>query len=187
MIQLSDAVSFERSRSATSVMEKNALLRFTFPAVARKKVGVAFDGGCFRRVLCCAISRSSSGAQSAFTVSEGKARSRLHQAHGRGNAAPSDVHDCGRPRTTLTGCVTISCSKWRLSRLQNAPSRTEPGPMMLAPQLIILNIVRRGSWQPTAVNVHRPLRRALLFADSISEGIAGKPVAIIQLEGKTTF
>ena len=40
-----EAVSIERSRSATPVMEEDIALPFELPAVARKKVSVGFDGG----------------------------------------------------------------------------------------------------------------------------------------------
>ena len=44
IVSVVKAVSFEQSRSATAVMEKDTLLPLAFPAVARKKVSVAFDG-----------------------------------------------------------------------------------------------------------------------------------------------
>jgi hypothetical protein len=40
-----EASSSERPRSATPVMRQDSLLPFELPAVARKKVSVAFDGG----------------------------------------------------------------------------------------------------------------------------------------------
>ena len=40
-----EAASIERSRSATPVMDDDNLLPFSLPAVCRKKVTLAFDGG----------------------------------------------------------------------------------------------------------------------------------------------
>jgi hypothetical protein len=67
-------------------MEKDALLPFAFPAVARKKVSVAFDGGMLSSdggVLLLRNIEKRLGIAERLSVPERPARSGSHQAHGR--------------------------------------------------------------------------------------------------------
>ena len=83
-------------------MGEDTLLPFDLPAVARKKVSVAFDGGMLSSdagVLAAARGGAAAGHRGAAGgVPERPPRSRSHRSHGRGDAAASDVCDRGGVR-----------------------------------------------------------------------------------------
>ena len=176
---------------------------FDLPAVARKKVSAALRWrACCRRMAaccCCAVSSSGLGMRDAVGgVFDGPARPEPDRAHAGGDAAAADVCDCGRlrgrqrlrraaPRSGLQDGGRPAAGERRafvlaadLSRLENAPSRTEIARMMAGDGRPVLRQlpagagldhprhrrhVRCGSWPSAAVAVQRALRRALLSAD----------------------
>ena len=203
-------------------MEEDTLLPFAFPAVARKKVTASFDGGMLSSdagVLLLrniekklGIARRLSGCLKdkrdpdlvVHTVEE-MLRLRMFAIA----AGYEDANDFNRLRYDPIFKMAAGhppqngdplCSQPTLSRLENAPSRTELGRMMLAmidqfcssyrrrPPSIILDI------DDTFDAVHGHQQLSLFNADydepcflpiHIYEGTSGKPVAMILREGKT--
>ena len=203
-------------------MEKDSLLPFTFPAVSRKKVTAAFDGGMLSSdagvLLLRNIERKLGIAQRlsgclkdkrdpdliTHTVEEMLRLRMFAIAAGYEDANDFDQlrHDpifkmaAGHPPESGDPL----CSQPTLSRLENAPSRTELGRMMLAmvdqfcssykrpPRSIILDIddtfdAVHGHQQLSLFNAHYDERCFLPI--HIYEGTSGKPVAMILREGKT--
>ncbi len=203
-------------------MKEDTLLPFAFPAVARKKVTAAFDGGMLSSdagVLLLrnvekklGIAQRLSGCLKdkrdrdliTHTVEEMLRLRMVAIAAGYGDANDFDRlrHDpifkmaAGHPPQSGDPL----CSQPTLSRLENAPSRTELGRMMLAvidqfcssyrrpPQSIILDIddtfdAVHGHQQLSLFNAHYDERCFLPI--HIYEGTSGKPVAMILREGKT--
>ena len=203
-------------------MEDDTVLAFGFPAVARKKVSAAFDGGMLSSdggVLllrdvekACGIAKRLSACLKdkrdpdliMHTVEE-MMRLRMFAIA----AGYEDANDFDRLRHDPVfkmaagrspGDGEALCSQPTLSRLENAPSRTELGRMMLAmidqfissyrraPKSIILDIddtfdAVHGNQQLSLFNAHYDERCFLPI--HIYEGITGKPVAMILREGKT--
>jgi hypothetical protein len=203
-------------------MGKDTLLPFAFPAVARKKVSVAFDGGMLssdggvlllrniekrlgiaeRLSQCLKDKRDPDCIK--HTVEE-MLRLRMFAIA----AGHEDANDFDRLRYDPIFKMAVGrapesgeplCSQPTLSRLENAPSRTELGRMMLAmidqfcssykqaPKSIILDIddtfdAVHGTQQLSMFNAHYDERCFLPI--HIYEGLSGKPVAIILREGKT--
>ncbi len=203
-------------------MEDDTVLAFGFPAVARKKVTAAFDGGMLSSdggVLllrdvekACGIAKRLSACLKdkrdpdliMHTVEE-MMRLRMFAIA----AGYEDANDFDRLRHDPVfkmaagrspGDGEALCSQPTLSRLENAPSRTELGRMMRAmidqfissyrraPKSIILDIddtfdAVHGNQQLSLFNAHYDERCFLPI--HIYEGITGKPVAMILREGKT--
>ena len=203
-------------------MEKDSLLPFTFPAVSRKKVTAAFDGGMLSSdagvLLLRNIERKLGIAQRlsgclkdkrdpdliTHTVEEMLRLRMFAIAAGYEDANDFDQlrHDpifkmaAGHPPESGDPL----CSQPTLSRLENAPSRTELGRMMRAmidqfcssygrpPRSIILDMddtfdAVHGHQQLSLFNAHYDERCFLPI--HIYEGMSGKPVAMILREGKT--
>jgi len=203
-------------------MEEDTLLPFAFPAVARKKVSAAFDGGMLssdagvlllrnvenqfgiahRLSACLKDKRDPDFIK--HTVEE-MLRLRMFAIA----AGYEDANDFDRLRydpifKMAAGRPPESgdplCSQPTLSRLENAPSRTELGRMMLAmidqfcssyrraPKSITLDVddtfdAVHGNQQLSLFNAHYDERCFLPV--HIYEGGTGKPVAMILREGKT--
>ena len=203
-------------------MEEDTLLPFAFPAVARKKVSAAFDGGMLssdagvlvlrnvekrlglahRLSLCLKDRRDPDLIK--HTVEEMLRLRVLAIAAGYEDANDFDrlrydpIFKMAAGRSPGDGDPL--CSQPTLSRLENAPSRTELGRMMLAmigqfcssygraPKSIILDIDDtfdevHGHQQLSLFNAHYDGRCFLPV--HIYEGTSGKPVAMILREGKT--
>jgi hypothetical protein len=203
-------------------MEKDTLLTFAFPAVARKKVSVAFDGGMLssdggvlllRNIekqlgIAERLSRCMKDQRDPDLIKhtvEEMLRLRMFAIA----AGHEDANDFDRLRYDPIFKMAVGrapesgdplCSQPTLSRLENAPSRTELGRMMLAmidqfcssykrvPKSIILDIddtfdAVHGNQQLSMFNAHYDERCFLPI--HIYEGISGKPVAMILREGKT--
>ena len=203
-------------------MEKDTLLPFSFPAVARKKVSAAFDGGMLssdagvlllrsvekqlglaHRISACLNDKRDPDLIK-HTVEEMLRLRMLAIAAGYEDANDFDrlrydpIFKMAAGRSPEEGDPL--CSQPTLSRLENAPSRTELGRMMLAmidqfcssyrraPKAIILDIddtfdAVHGNQQLSLFNAHYDERCFLPI--HIYEGITGKPVAMILREGKT--
>ncbi len=203
-------------------MEEDTVLPFAFPAVARKKVTAAFDGGMLSSdagvLLLRNVEKQLGLAQRlgrclkdkrdpdliTHTVEE-MLRLRMFAIA----AGYEDANDFDRLRydpifKMAAGHPPESgdplCSQPTLSRLENAPSRTELGRMMLAmidqfcasyrrgPKSIILDIddtfdAVHGHQQLSLFNAHYDERCFLPI--HIYEGTSGKPVAMILRAGKT--
>jgi hypothetical protein len=203
-------------------MEEDTLLPFAFPAVARKRVSAAFDGGMLSSdgglLLLRDVEKPMGIAQRLseclkdkrdpdfikHTVEE-MLRLRMFAIA----AGYEDANDFDRLRHDpifkmaagrLPEDGAALCSQPTLSRLENAPSRTELGRMMLAmidqfcssysraPKSIVLDIddtldVVHGNQQLSLFNAHYDERCFLPI--HIYEGNSGKPVAMILREGKT--
>ena len=203
-------------------MEKDSLLPFALPAVSRKKVTAAFDGGTLSSdagvLLLRNIEKKLGIAQRlsgclrdkrdpdliTHTVEE-MLRLRMFAIA----AGYEDANDFDQLRHDpifkmaaghCPGSGDPLCSQPTLSRLENAPSRTELGRMMLAmidqfcssyhrtPRSIILDIddtfdAVHGHQQLSLFNAHYDERYFLPI--HIYEGMSGKPVAMILREGKT--
>ena len=203
-------------------MEEDTLLPFSFPAVARKKVSAAFDGGMLssdagvlllrsvekqlglaHRISACLKDRRDPDLIK-HSVEEMLRLRMLAIA-----AGDEDANDFDRLRYDAIFKMAAGrspeegdplCSQPTLSRLENAPSRTELGRMMLAmidqfcssyrraPKAIIFDIddtfdAVHGNQQLSLFNAHYDERCFLPI--HIYEGITGKPVAMILREGKT--
>ncbi len=203
-------------------MEEDTLLAFTFPAVARKKVSASFDGGMLssdagvlllgniehrigiaRRLSLCLKDRRDPDLVK-HTVEEMLRLRVLAIAAGYEDANDFDrlrydpIFKMAAGRSPAGGAPL--CSQPTLSRLENAPSRTQLGRMMLAmidqfcssysraPKSIILDIddtfdAVHGNQQLSLFNAHYDGRCFLPV--HIYEGTSGKPVAMILREGKT--
>ncbi|MEQ1868050.1 MAG: IS1380 family transposase [Micropepsaceae bacterium] len=203
-------------------MEEDTLLPFAIPAVARKKVSAAFDGGMLssdagvlvlrnvekqlglaRRLSLCLKDRRDPDLIK-HTVEEMLRLRVLAIAAGYEDANDFDrlrydpIFKMAAGRSPGDGDPL--CSQPTLSRLENAPSRTELGRMMLAmidqfcssygrtPKSIILDIddtfdAVHGHQQLSLFNAHYDGRCFLPV--HIYEGTSGKPVAMILREGKT--
>jgi hypothetical protein len=203
-------------------MEQDTLLPFAFPAVARKKVSAAFDGGMLssdagvlvlrnverqlglaRRLSACLKDRRDPDCIK-HTVEEMLRLRVLAIAAGYEDANDFDslrydpIFKMAAGRSPEDGDPL--CSQPTLSRLENAPSRTELGRMMLAmidqfcssysraPKSIVLDIddtfdAVHGHQQMSLFNAHYDERCFLPV--HIYEGTSGKPVAMILREGKT--
>jgi len=203
-------------------MEEDTLLPFGFPAVARKKVSAAFDGGMLSSdggvLLLRAVEKKLGLAQRLsaclkdkrdpdfikHTVEEMLRLRVLAIAAGHEDANDFDwlrydpIFKMAAGRSPENGDPL--CSQPTLSRLENAPSRTELGRMMLAlidqflssykraPRSITLDIddtfdAVHGNQQLSLFNAHYDERCFLPI--HIYEGTSGKPVAMILREGKT--
>jgi hypothetical protein len=203
-------------------MEEDTLLPFAFPAVARKKVSAAFDGGMLssdagvlllrnvekqfrlaQRLSACLKDKRDPDFIK-HTVEE-MLRLRMFAIA----AGYEDGNDFDRLRYDPIFKMAVGrspesgdplCSQPTLSRLENAPSRTELGRMMLAmidqfcssyrraPKSIILDVddtidAVHGNQQLSLFNAHYDERCFLPI--HIYEGGTGKPVATILREGKT--
>jgi len=203
-------------------MEEDTLLPFAFPAVARKKVSAAFDGGMLssdagvlvlrdvekqlglaHRLSACLKDRRDPDFIK-HTVEEMLRLRMLAIAAGYEDANDFDrlrydpIFKMAAGRSPEDGDPL--CSQPTLSRLENAPSRTALGRMMLAmidqfcssygraPKSIILDIddtfdAVHGHQQLSLFNAHYDGRCFLPV--HIYEGTSGKPVAMILREGKT--
>jgi len=203
-------------------MEEDTLLPFAFPAVARKKVSAAFDGGMLssdagvlllrnvekelglaRRLSACLKDKRDPDCIK-HTVEEMLRIRVLAIAAGYEDANDFDrlrydpIFKMAAGRSPEDGDPL--CSQPTLSRLENAPSRTALGRMMLAmidqfcssysraPKSIILDIddtvdAVHGNQQLSLFNAHYDERCFLPI--HIYEGTSGKPVAMILREGKT--
>ena len=203
-------------------MQEDTPLPFAFPAVARKKVSAAFDGGMLssdagvlvlrnvekqlglahRLSLCLKDRRDPDLIK--HTVEEMLRLRVLAIAAGY-----EDANDFDRLRYDPIFKMAAGrppeggdplCSQPTLSRLENAPSRTALGRMMLAmidqfcssyshaPKSIVLDIddtfdAVHGHQQLSLFNAHYDGRCFLPV--HIYEGTSGKPVAMILREGKT--
>jgi len=203
-------------------MEEDTLLPFSFPAVARKKVSAAFDGGMLSSdagVLLlrdvekqCGVAERLSACLKdkrdpdliMHTVEEMLRLRMFAIAAGYEDANDFDrlrydpIFKMAAGRSPMDGDPL--CSQPTLSRLENAPSRTELGRMMLAmidqfissyrraPKSIVLDIddtfdAVHGNQQLSLFNAHYDERCFLPI--HIYEGTSGKPVAMILREGKT--
>jgi len=203
-------------------MEEDTLLPFVFPAVARKKVSAAFDGGMLssdagvlvlrnverqlglaHRISACLKDRRDPDLIK-HTVEEMLRLRVLAIAAGYEDANDFDslrydpIFKMAAGRSPTDGDPL--CSQPTLSRLENVPSRTELGRMMLAmidqfcssysraPKSIILDIddtfdAVHGNQQLSLFNAHYDERCFLPI--HIYEGTTGKPVAMILRQGKT--
>jgi hypothetical protein len=203
-------------------MQEDTLLPFAFPAVARKKVSAAFDGGMLssdagvlllrnvekelglaHRISACLKDRRDPDCIK-HTVEEMLRLRVLAIAAGYEDANDFDrlrydpIFKMAAGRSPEDGDPL--CSQPTLSRLENAPSRTQLGRMMLAmidqfcssysraPKSIILDIddtfdAVHGHQQLSLFNAHYDERCFLPI--HIYEGTSGKPVAMILREGKT--
>ena len=203
-------------------MQEDTLLPFAFPAVARKKVSAAFDGGMLssdagvlvlrnvetrlglaRRLSACLKDKRDPDCIK-HTVEEMLRLRMLAIAAGYEDANDFDrlrydpIFKMAAGRSPEGGDPL--CSQPTLSRLENAPSRTELGRMMLAmidqfcasygraPKSIALDIDDtfdevHGHQQLSLFNAHYDGRCFLPV--HIYEGTSGKPVAMILREGKT--
>ncbi len=203
-------------------MEEDTLLPFTFPAVARKKVSASFDGGMLssdggvlllrnvekqlglaHRISGCLKDRRDPDLIK-HTVEEMLRLRMLAIAAGYEDANDFDrlrydpIFKMAAGRSPADG--EPLCSQPTLSRLENAPSRTQLGRMMLAmidqfcssysraPKSIILDIddtfdAVHGNQQLSLFNAHYDERCFLPI--HIYEGNSGKPVAMILRSGKT--
>ena len=203
-------------------MDKDTLLPFAFPAVSRKKVSAAFDGGMLSSDAGVLLLRN---VEKQFGIAERLSaclrdkrdpdfikhtveemlRLRMFAIA----AGYEDANDFDRLRYDPIFKMAVGrspesgdalCSQPTLSRLENAPSRTELGRMMLAmigqfcasysrtPPSIVLDIddtfdAVHGHQQLSLFNAHYDERCFLPI--HIYEGVTGKPVAIILREGKT--
>jgi len=203
-------------------MEEDRLLPFAFPAVARKKVSASFDGGMLssnggvlllRNVekqigiaqrLCSCLKDKRDPDLIKHTVEEMLRLRVLAIAAGYEDANDFDrlrydpIFKMAAGRSPADGAPL--CSQPTLSRLENAPSRTELSRMMLAmidqfcssysraPKSIILDIddtfdAVHGNQQLSLFNAHYDERCFLPI--HIYEGNSGKPVAVILRGGKT--
>jgi len=203
-------------------MEEDTLLPFGFPAVARKKVSAAFDGGMLSSdggvLLLRAIEKKLGLAQRLSACLKDKrdpdfikhsVEEMLRLRVLAIAAGHEDANDFDRLRHDPIFKMAAGrspedgdplCSQPTLSRLENAPSRTELGRMMLAlidqflssykraPKSITLDIddtfdAVHGNQQLSLFNAHYDERCFLPI--HIYEGTSGKPVAMILREGKT--
>jgi hypothetical protein len=203
-------------------MEEDTLLPFSFPAVARKKVIAAFDGGMLSSdagvLLLRGVEKQCGIAQRLAACLNDKRDPDLikHSVEEMIRlrmfaiaAGYEDANDFDRLRfdpifKMAAGRPPESgdplCSQPTLSRLENAPSRTELLRMMLAmidqfcasykraPRSILLDIddtfdAVHGNQQLSLFNAHYDERCFLPI--HIYEGMSGKPVAMILREGKT--
>jgi Transposase DDE domain group 1 len=203
-------------------MPEDTLLPFDLPAVARKKVSIAFDGGLLSSDAGVLLLRGAEqqlgiAAWLAGCLNDRRDPSRVDHPLAEMlrlrmfaiAAGYEDGNDCTTLRhdpifKMAVGHAPASgeplCSQPTMSRLENAPSRTEIARMMgsmvdlfcsswqRAPASIILDIddtfdAVHGKQQLSLFNAHYDERCFLPI--HIYEGTSGKPVAVILRAGKT--
>jgi len=203
-------------------MDEDILLPFDLPAVGRKKVSVGFDGGMLSSdggvlLLRDIERRLGLGERLAGGLRERRDPDRIE--HGLAEmlrlrmfaiaAGYEDANDCAQLRTDPVFKMAVGrapasgaalCSQPTMSRLENAPSRTEIARLMgamvdqfcaswrRAPGSIVLDIddtfdAVHGHQQLALFNAHYDERCFLPI--HIYEGTSGKPVAMILRSGKT--
>lgn len=203
-------------------MDEDSLLPLDLPAVARKKVSLAFDGGRLssdagvlllreverelgiaERLAACLTDRRDA-AKVDHTVVE-MLKTRMFAIA----AGYEDADDCDALRHDPVFKMAVGrapetgdalCSQPTMSRLENAPSKTEVARMMAAmvdlfcasferpPRSITLDIddtldAVHGQQQLSLFNAHYDARCFLPI--HIYEARSGKPVAVILREGRT--
>lgn len=143
-----------RSRSATPAMDDDRLLPFSLPAVCRKKVSVAFDGGRLSAdggvlLLRDVERRLSPAEQLAGCLKDRRDRTRTEHEIAEMlrfrmfliAAGYEDADDCDALRRDPVFKLAVGrlpetgadlCSQPTLSRLENAPSKIEIARMMAA-------------------------------------------------------
>lgn len=202
-------------------MTKATLLPFTLPAVARKKVTVAFDGGMLSSDAGVLILRGvekqlSLAVRLASCLRDKRDPDRIEHSLEEMlrlrmfaiAAGYEDANDCDTLRYDPAFKMAVGrlpengtplCSQPTLSRLENAPSRSELARLMRAmvdqfcasyrrrPQEIVLDIddtfdAVHGHQQLSFFNAHYDERCFLPI--HIYEGTTGKPVAVILRPGK---
>jgi hypothetical protein len=203
-------------------MKEDTILPFTLPAVARKKVTVAFDGGMLSSDAGVLILRSVEKQLSlvprlAFCLRDKRDPERIEHCLEEMlrlrifaiAAGYEDANDCDTLRYDPAFKMAVGrlpengaplCSQPTLSRLENAPSRSELLRMMGAlvdqfcgsyrrrPKEMVLDIddtfdAVHGRQQLSFFNAHYDERCFLPI--HIYEGNTGKPVAVILRSGKT--
>ena len=203
-------------------MQQDNLLPFDLPAVARKKVCIAFDGGMLSSdagvlLLRNVEQRLSIATRLATCLTDRRDPNRIDHTLVEMlrlrmfaiAAGYEDSNDCTTLRHDPVFKMALGrapesgeplCSQPTMSRLENAPSRTEIARMMgamvdlfcaswkRAPASIILDIddtfdAVHGRQQLSLFNAHYDERCFLPI--HIYEGTSGKPVAVILREGKT--
>ena len=203
-------------------MQEDSVLPFDLPAVERKKVSVAFDGGmlsCDAGVLILrdVEKRLGLAARLAGWLDDRRARGAIEHTLDEMlrlrmfaiAAGYEDANDCDKLRHDPVFKMAVGrgpasgeplCSQPTMSRLENAPSRTQIGRMMgamvdqfcasyrRAPKSITLDIddtfdAVHGNQQLSLFNAHYDERCFLPI--HIYEGTSGKPVAVILRQGKT--
>jgi hypothetical protein len=203
-------------------MDEDILLPFDLPAVGRKKVSVGFDGGMLSSdggvlLLRDIERRLGLGERLAGCLRDRRDPDRIE--HGLAEmlrlrmfaiaAGYEDANDCAQLRTDPVFKMAVGrapasgaalCSQPTMSRLENAPSRTEIARLMgamvdqfcaswrRAPGSIVLDIddtfdAVHGHQQLALFNAHYDERCFLPI--HIYEGTSGKPVAMILRSGKT--
>lgn len=210
------------SRSATPVMSDDTLLPFDLPSVCRKKVSVGFDGGLLSSDAGVLLLR---GIDKKLGLAERLARcmrdrrkpdriehtleEMLRLRMFAIACGYEDADDCDSLRHDPAFKMAVGrlpesgeplCSQPTMSRLENAPSKSELLRMMAAmvdmfcksyrkaPRSITLDIDDtcdrvHGHQQLSLFNAHYDERCFLPI--HIYEGTSGKPVAVILREGKT--
>jgi len=203
-------------------MQQDILLPFDLPSVARKKVCIAFDGGMLSSnagvlLLRGVEQRLGIAARLAACLTDRRDPDRIDHPLVEMlrlrmfaiAAGYEDTNDCTTLRHDPVFKMALGrapesgeplCSQPTMSRLENAPSRTEIARMMgamvdlfcaswkRAPTSIILDIddtfdAVHGKQQLSLFNAHYDERCFLPI--HIYEGTSGKPVAMILREGKT--
>src|SRR5471032_262333 len=203
-------------------MQQDSLLPFELPAVARKKMCIGFDGGMLSSdagvlLLRGVEQRLSIATRLAACLTNHRDPNRIDHTLVEMlrlrmfaiAAGYEDSNDCTTLRHDPVFKMALGrapesgeplCSQPTMSRLENAPSRTEIARMMgamvdlfcaswkRAPASIILDIADtfdavHGKQQLSLFNAHYDERCFLPI--HIYEGTSGKPVAIILRAGKT--
>ncbi len=203
-------------------MQQDIPLPFDLPAVARKKVSIAFDGGMLSSnggvlLLRGVEQRLGIAARLAACLTDRRDPDRIDHPLVEMlrlrmfaiAAGYEDANDCTSLRDDPVFKMAIGhapesgeplCSQPTMSRLENAPSRTEIARMMgamvdlfcaswnRAPVSIILDIddtfdAVHGKQQLSLFNAHYDERCFLPI--HIYEGRSGKPVVMILREGRT--
>ena len=203
-------------------MQQDSFLSFDLPAVARKKVSIGFDGGMLSSdagvlLLRGVEQRLSIATRLAACLTDHRDPNRIDHTVVEMlrlrmfaiAAGYEDSNDCTTLRHDPVFKMALGrapesgdplCSQPTMSRLENAPSRTEIARMMgamvdlfcaswtRAPASIILDIddtfdAVHGKQQLSLFNAHYDERCFLPI--HIYEGTSGKPVAVILREGKT--
>jgi Transposase DDE domain group 1 len=203
-------------------MDQDTLLPFDLPAVARKKVSVAFDGGMLSSdagvlLLRGVEKRLGIAARLAACLKDRRTPERIEHTLEEMlrlrmfaiAAGYEDGNDCDALRHDPIFKMAVGrapesgeplCSQPTMSRLENAPSRTEIGRLMAAmvdqfcaswrrpPASITLDIddtfdAVHGHQQLALFNAHYDERGFLPI--HIYEGTTGKPIAVILRTGKT--
>jgi hypothetical protein len=203
-------------------MQQDILLPFDLPAVARKKVSIAFDGGMLSSnagvlLLRGVEQRLGIAKQLAACLTDRRDPDRIDHPLVEMlrlrmfaiAAGYEDTNDCTTLRDDPVFKMAVGhapesgaplCSQPTMSRLENAPRKTEIARMMgamvdlfcaswkRAPRSIILDIddtfdAVHGKQQLSLFNAHYDERCFLPI--HIYEGTSGKPVAMILRAGKT--